>query len=161
MPGLARGRRPRRGAPRTPASRSLLAITPGSIPRSMGVHSAARRLSSSSSTSTVIARFSISSVISSPSRTPAMGPPATASGATCPAIRPCVAPEKRPSVNKPTDSPRPAPERAAVTASISLIPGPPRGPSQRITTTSPSWISPFCTASNAGSSPSNTRAGPL
>ena len=40
-----------------------------------------------------------------------------------------VAPEKRPSVSSATSSPSPAPTRAAVTASISRMPGPPRGPS--------------------------------
>ena len=51
----------------------------------------------------------MSNTIVSPSRSAAIGPPATASGATCPAIRPRVAPEKRPSVSSTTDSPRPAP----------------------------------------------------
>ena len=41
--------------------------------------------------------------MTSPSRMAAIGPPATASGATCPAIRPRVAPEKRPSVSRATD----------------------------------------------------------
>ena len=38
------------------------------------------------------------------------------------------------------ESPRPAPTMAAVTPSISLIPGPPEGPSYRMTTTSPDLI---------------------
>ncbi len=96
----------------------------------------------------------------SPSRTAAIGPPAAASGATCPAIKPCVAPENRPSVTSATESPSPAPTMAAVTPSISRIPGPPFGPSCRITTTSPARMRPACTASKAASSPSNTRAGP-
>ena len=65
----------------------------------------------------------------SPSRTAAIGPPRAASGATCPAMSPRVAPENRPSVSNATESPRPAPTMAAVTASISRMPGPPRGPS--------------------------------
>ncbi len=69
---------------------------------------------------------------------PRSGRPVTASGAMCAAMKPCVAPEKRPSVISATDSPRPSPTIAAVTASISRIPGPPAGPSPRITTTSPS-----------------------
>ena len=47
-----------------------------------------------------------------------------------------VAPENRPSVSSATDSPRPAPMIAAVTASISRMPGPPAGPSFLMTTTS-------------------------
>ena len=61
----------------------------------------------------------------SPSRTAAIGPPRAASGATWPTMKPRVAPEKRPSVISATDSPSPAPTIAAVTASISRIPGPP------------------------------------
>ena len=41
------------------------------------------------------------------------------------------------------------------------MPGPPAGPSPRITTTSPAWISCASTAAIASSSPSNTRAGPM
>ena len=44
---------------------------------------------------------------------------------------------------------------------ISLIPGPPLGPSYLITTTSPSSISPLETASNAYSSLSKTFAVPV
>ncbi len=54
---------------------------------------------------------------------------ADASGAMWPTIRPCVAPEKRPSVIRATSSPSPSPTSAAVTCSISRIPGPPAGPS--------------------------------
>ena len=106
-------------------------------------------------------RFSTSKVIVSPSATAAIAPPLTASGATWPAMKPCVAPEKRPSVSSATESPRPSPWIAAVTASISRMPGPPAGPSLRMTTTSPSFRPPALTASNASASPSNTRAGPL
>ena len=98
--------------------------------------------------------------IRSPSRTAAIGPPAAASGATCPTIRPRVAPEKRPSVISATESPSPAPMMAAVTASISRIPGPPFGPSYRITTTSPAWIFPAVSADATSSSLSKTLAGP-
>ena len=46
-----------------------------------------------------------------------------------PGSNPRVAPEKRPSVSRATSSPSPSPTSAAVTASISRIPGPPAGPS--------------------------------
>jgi hypothetical protein len=49
---------------------------------------------------------------------------------------------------------------AAVTLSISRIPGPPAGPSLRITSTSPAAIAPACTAAMHASSDSKTRAGP-
>jgi hypothetical protein len=75
-------------------------------------------------------------------------------------MKPLVAPEKRPSVNIATFSPKPWPTIAAVTANISLIPGPPFGPSYRITTTSPSAIPPFEIDSNAESSESKTLALP-
>ena len=75
-------------------------------------------------------------------------------------MKPWVAPEKRPSVSSATLSPRPSPTSAAVTCSISRIPGPPFGPSLRITTTSPGWMSFAITAAKASSSRSNTRAGP-
>ncbi len=65
----------------------------------------------------------------SPSRSAAIGPPLNASGATWPTMKPCVAPEKRPSVTSATSSERPSPTIAAVTCSISRIPGPPAGPS--------------------------------
>ena len=90
----------------------------------------------------------------------AIGPPRAASGAMWPTMKPCVAPLKRPSVISATSLPRPWPTSAAVTASISRMPGPPAGPSKRITTTSPAWIARACTAANAASSESNTRAGP-
>ena len=49
---------------------------------------------------------------------------------------------------------------APVIASISRIPGPPFGPSYRITTTSPAEIVPSSSASIAARSRSNTRAVP-
>jgi dihydroxy-acid dehydratase len=77
------------------------------------------------------------------------------SGATRgPMIGHVVAPENLPSVIKSVDSPSPAPIIAPVTANISCIPGPPLGPSYRITNTSPWSISPFVTASKAARSPS-------
>ena len=72
---------------------------------------------------------STSTTIRSPSATNAMGPPSTASGATCPTQNPWVPPENRPSVTSAASAPRPAPFMAPVTASISRIPGPPFGPS--------------------------------
>ena len=89
-----------------------------------------------------------------------MGPPCAASGDTWPTMKPCVAPEKRPSVTSATSLPRPWPTSAAVTASISRMPGPPAGPSKRITTTSPARMARACTAAKAASSESNTRAVP-
>ena len=65
----------------------------------------------------------------SPSCTRAMGPPTAASGETWPMDAPLEAPEKRPSVISATDEPSPMPTMAEVGLSISLIPGPPLGPS--------------------------------
>ncbi len=96
----------------------------------------------------------------SPSRTSPIGPPSTDSGATWAMDSPRVAPEKRPSVTNSTSSPSPSPAIAAVTASISFIPGPPRGPSLRMMTTSPAAISRFATARKQSSSDSKTFAGP-
>ena len=96
----------------------------------------------------------------SPSRIAAMGPPSAASGDTWPIIRPRVAPLKRPSVSSATESPKPSPTIAPVTASISRVPGPPFGPSLRITTTSPAFTRLAFTAAMASSSDSKTRAGP-
>ena len=72
--------------------------------------------------------------------TKAIGPPTHASGATWPTTRPCVPPLNRPSVMRPIFSPSPCPISAPVTESISRMPGPPTGPSPRITTTSPASI---------------------
>src|SRR5436190_244991 len=49
----------------------------------------------------------------------------------------------------------------AVTDSISRMPGPPTGPSPRITTMSPGLISRFWIAAKHASSPSKTLAGPV
>ena len=73
---------------------------------------------------------------------------------------PRVAPEKRPSVIKAISLSKPIPLKREVGVSISLIPGPPLGPSYLITITSP-----FCTtcpmiAFVASSSESKTLAGP-
>ena len=140
--------------------RAYFAITPFSYFGGGDCQSAMRRSISSCGRSSSRRRLSMSNSIVSPSRTAAIGPPCGASGATCPAIRPRVAPEKRPSVSSATLSPRPSPTSAAVTSSISRMPGPPLGPSLRITTTSPGSIRPAVTASIASSSHSNTRAGP-
>src|SRR5208283_4678264 len=105
-------------------------------------------------------RASTSMTISSPSRTAASGPPAAASGAACPIINPRVPPLKRPSVTSATLSPKPAPTIAAVTLSISRIPGPPLGPSYAMTTTSPGAIVSSRIACIARSSELKTRAGP-
>ena len=51
---------------------------------------------------------------------------------------PPVAPENLPSVTNATFSPMPWPYISAVTPSISRMPGPPLGPSPRITMTAPS-----------------------
>ena len=55
---------------------------------------------------------------------------------------PRVAPEKRPSVMRATSLSRPMPAMALVGLSISRMPGPPLGPSYRMTTTSPETILP-------------------
>ena len=73
---------------------------------------------------------------------------------------PLVAPENLPSVIRATSLSRPIPAIIAVGASISLIPGPPLGPSYLMTTTSPATIFPPLIASTASSSLSNTLAGP-
>ena len=67
--------------------------------------------------------------IISPSSTRAIGPPTAASGETCPMDAPLEAPENRPSVIKATLEPKPMPAIADVGLSISLMPGPPLGPS--------------------------------
>ena len=53
------------------------------------------------------------------------------------------APEKRPSVMSATDLSSFMPASALVGLSISRIPGPPTGPSYRMTTTSPGWMRPL------------------
>ena len=65
----------------------------------------------------------------SPSLMRAIGPPTAASGETCPIDAPRLAPENHPSVIRATDEPSPIPAMADVGLSISLIPGPPLGPS--------------------------------
>ena len=74
-------------------------------------------------------RPSASIRIRSPSASSAIGPPTNASGAMCPTLMPFVAPLNRPSVISATSLPSPAPATAAVTASISGMPGEPFGPS--------------------------------
>src|SRR5262249_24547285 len=70
----------------------------------------------------------MSNTIVSPSRIAAIGPPAAASGATCPAIRPRVAPENLPSVTMTTDSPSPPPADRACPAQHPGLPRPPLRP---------------------------------
>ena len=72
--------------------------------------------------------------------TRAIGPPTAASGETCPIDAPLEAPENLPSVISATVESNPIPAIAEVGLSISLIPGPPLGPSYLITTTSPGTI---------------------
>src|SRR5206468_1692705 len=109
--------------------RAYLANTPVSYRGAGGVQCLRRSRTISSLTSRSSRRAPMSKEMPSPSRTAAIGPPRAASGATCPAISPCVAPENRPSVSSATWSPIPCPTSAAVTASISRMPGPPHGPS--------------------------------
>ena len=98
--------------------------------------------------------------IISPSSMSAIGPPTAASGETWPMDAPLDAPENLPSVIRATVEPSPIPAIAEVGFSISLIPGPPFGPSYLITTTSPGTILPPLIAATASSSDSNTLAGP-
>ena len=71
-----------------------------------------------------------------------------------------MAPLNLPSVISATDLSSPIPDIADVGESISLIPGPPLGPSYLITITSPATILLLNIASTASSSESNTLAGP-
>ena len=103
----------------------------------------------------------MSMTISSSSSTKANGPPTIASGETCPMQGPLVPPEKRPSVIKATELSRPIPTSAAVGDNISLIPGPPRGPSYLIIITDPLEIFLSMIAFIASSSLPNTFAEPL
>ena len=73
---------------------------------------------------------------------------------------PCVPPEKRPSVMSATFVPSPIPMIAEVGESISRIPGPPFGPSYRMTTIIPGLILPAMIAAMAVSSEPNTLAFP-
>ena len=115
----------------------------------------------SSSTNSSSFPFGISIEIISPSSTSAIVPPSAASGEICPIAAPLVAPLNLPSVISATYLSKPIPAIADVGDSISLIPGPPFGPSYLITTTSPLTIFLERIASIASSSKSNTLAGPL
>ena len=64
-----------------------------------------------------------------------IGPSEAASGEMWPTAIPLVAPENLPSVINATSLPKPLPTIEEVGANISGIPGPPLGPSYRITTT--------------------------
>ena len=83
-----------------------------------------------------------------------------ASGEIWPIHGPLVPPENLPSVISATDSLSPIPAMVAVGESISLIPGPPLGPSYLMTTTSPGDIVPSRIAFMPASSESNTLAVP-
>ena len=111
-----RARRPRRSG-RTSQGRRAPHAELG------GVHPSRRCASSCLSSSTSIVRSSTSIEITSPSRTNAIVPPRTASGATWPTFTPRVAPLKRPSVTSTTEFPRPRPTIAEVIESISGMPG--------------------------------------
>src|SRR5947209_20117299 len=90
-------------------SAAYLAKTPCVYFGAGGFHWASRDFNSASEISTSSRRFGTSKMTTSPSRTPAIGPPCAASGATWPAMRPWVAPLNRPSVTRATESPNPAP----------------------------------------------------
>ena len=96
---------------------------------SLGCHLVRRASNVASSTATLILLFGISIEIISPSSIKAIGPPTAASGDTCPIDAPLVAPEKRPSVINATSLSSPIPAISLVGDNISLIPGPPLGPS--------------------------------
>ena len=109
---------------------TYLRKTPAGQRNGGGLKPFRRAAISSSLTSRVSLRLGMSKWMMSPSRTAAMGPPTKASGATWPAVKPRVAPEKRPSVSSATWALSSAlEETAAVTCSISRMPGPPLGPS--------------------------------
>src|SRR5581483_3793566 len=100
--------------------------------------SAARRSESSAAgTSRDNGRRGMPMTTASPFSTSAIAPPAAASGATWHTDRPEVPPENRPSVLSAQLRPSPLPLRNEVGYSISCMPGPPRGPSYRMITTSP------------------------
>src|SRR3990172_2339904 len=84
---------------------------------------------SSSETRRSILLLGMSIRIRSPFRIAPIGPPSIASGEMCPIQGPLVPPENLPSVIRATASERPIPAMAAVGESISLMPGPPFGPS--------------------------------
>ena len=80
------------------------------------------------------------------------GPPFLGFGGDVTDDKTVATPEKRPSVISATDLPRPAPMTAEVIRNISGMPGPPLGPSYRMTITSPASMrfssSPFRVASS-------------
>ena len=92
---------------------------------------------------------------------PQSGPPTIASGTRCPMQGPPEVPENLPSVTMATDLSSPMSISSHVAMTISLIPGPPFGPSYRMTMTSPSLILPASRALMQSSSCSKTLAGPL
>ena len=106
-------------------------------------------------------RLAASIVIGSPSRSNPRTPPSNASGVMWPTTKPWLPPLKRPSVISATSLPRPLPMTAEVGDNISRMPGPPRGPSYRMTMTSPFTTVPSRMRRSASSSLSNTRARPI
>ena len=108
---------------------AYLAKYPVVILGSLGCHLLLRSAKTSSDTRTFIVFLGISISIISPSSIKAIFPPTAASGETCPIAAPLVAPENLPSVISATEFPKPLPIIAEVGFSISLIPGPPFGPS--------------------------------
>ena len=96
---------------------------------SLGCQAAFRAARVSSGTSSSSVSSGILILMVSPSYTNAIGPPTAASGETWPMDAPRLAPEKRPSVISATVEPKPIPAIAEVGFNISLMPGPPFGPS--------------------------------
>ena len=101
-------------------------------------------------------------VIVSPSFTSAIGPPTHASGRDV-ADHQAVRAAGEAAVGDQADALAQPLARSAppVTDSISRMPGPPTGPSPRITTTSPGLIFRAWIAAKHASSPSKTFAGPV
>ena len=133
---------------------AYLPSTPRFSPAPVGTKAAMRASYSVSSIKTLIVFLTASISIMSPFLTIPIGPPLAASGVMCPTSKPWLPPEKRPSVMSATSLISPRPATALVGESISRIPGPPTGPSLRITTTSPATTSPRRIPMSADSSPS-------
>src|SRR3954465_15866686 len=89
-------------------SRAYFAITPLTNRGGDGFQVRSRAAISASLTSTCSVRPRRSNVITSPSRTAAIGPPVAASGATWPAINPRGPPQKRPAGKAPPEAARAA-----------------------------------------------------
>src|SRR5665647_269302 len=98
--------------------------------------------------------------IISPSSISLNKPPLAASGEICPIDAPFETPLNRPSVISAQELSRPIPASVAVGESISLIPGPPLGPSYLTTTTSPTTTFPLIRPAIQSSSLLKHFAGP-